>query len=74
MGNSKQIELTILPANTTWLAGQIAGIRALLDSGENQEKKLQAARNLGYMDTSEAVAEIARRYAQPATDSQPPRC
>ena len=35
-----------------------------MDSDENEDLKLQAARNLGYLDTPEAVAEMARRYAQ----------
>lgn len=67
---SNEIELTIVEADNRWLASELAGITATLDSDESEDQKLQAARRLGYLDTPEAVAEMARRYAQTAAGSQ----
>jgi hypothetical protein len=67
---SNEIELTIVDADNAWSASQLADITAILDSDEKEEVKLQAARRLGYLDTPEAVAEMARRYSQSVTGSQ----
>jgi hypothetical protein len=60
---SNEIELTIVGADAAGLADQLAAITAILDSDENPEKKLQAARSLTYLDTPGAAAEMARRPA-----------
>ncbi len=67
---SNEIELTIVAQDTAWQASQLAEFTAILESQENQEQKRLAARSLAYLDTPEAVAEMARRYGQAATDSQ----
>ena len=67
---SNEIELTIVEADAAGLANQLLGITAILDSDENAERKLQAARSLAYLDTPEAAAEMARRFGQSASDSQ----
>ena len=41
-----------------------------MDSDENQQRKLQAARSLAYLDTPEAAAEMARRFRHDDSDSQ----
>jgi hypothetical protein len=67
---SNEIELTIVGADAAELANQLRGITAILDSDENQDRKLQAARSLAYLDTPEAAAEMARRIGLSAPDSQ----
>lgn len=59
---SNEIELTIIGADAAGIANQLAGITAILDSDENQQRKLQAARSLAYLDTPEAAAEMAPAF------------
>jgi hypothetical protein len=68
--NSNEIELTLLPADPEWIAGEVGDIGKILDSPESSaEQKTIAASRLRYLNTESSTAEMVREL--PETADQP---
>jgi hypothetical protein len=68
--NSNEIEVTVLPADPAWIAGEVSDIGKILDSLEsNAEQKTSAASRLRYLNTESATAEMVREL--PGTEDEP---
>jgi len=69
--NSNDIEVTILPAEPAWIAGEVSDTRKILDSPESSpEQKTSATSRLRYLNTESATVEMVREL--PETDDE--RC
>jgi hypothetical protein len=69
--NSNEIEVTVLPADPGWIAGEVSDIRKMLDSPESSpEQKTSATSRLRYLNTESAAAEMVREL--PGTEDE--RC
>ena len=67
--SSKEIELTVLPADPAWTAGEVSDIRKILESSESSaEQKTSAASRLRYLNTESSAAEMVRQLPDAADE------
>jgi hypothetical protein len=60
---STTIDFQILEADAAWQAEQLQEIAQILDSGQPESDKNQAARRLRFLNTRGAIQEMAHRFA-----------
>jgi len=67
--NSNEIEVTVLPADPAWIAGEVGDLRKILDSAESSaEQRVSATSRLRYLNTESAAVEMVRQL--PGTDDE----
>jgi hypothetical protein len=67
--NSNEIEVTVLPADPAWIAGELSEIRKTLESSESgPEQKTTAALRLRYLNTESSAAEMVRQLPDAADE------
>jgi len=67
--NSNEIEVTVLPADPAWVAGEISETRKTLDSSESAaEQKTTAALRLRYLNMESSTAEMVRQLPDSADE------
>src|SRR5579863_9793573 len=66
---SNEIEITILPAYSSWAASELQKIRRILDFSSDDRARDFAIRRLSYLNTQDSTKEMAARFAAGGTES-----